>query len=71
MRVACPIRPETNLPDSLRHIVECVFEDPEQIVAGRDIAVSELGMNEKLLFCPLDVERLVGLVPFIAEERLP
>jgi hypothetical protein len=36
-------------------------------IPGGDIAVSELRMEDKALFCPVGIQRLVGFEPLTGE----
>ncbi len=46
-------------------------KDSKLLIAGRDIAVSELCMEDKAEFGKVGIQWLVGLVPLIGEEGYP
>ena len=68
MLIACRIGAETNGLHSFGEKGEGADKDAELLMSRRDIAVSELRMEDKPLFRPVGIQRLVGFEALIGEE---
>ena len=70
MVIPCGVGSDANSLHLLRQILDRLFHDSQEVVIGRNIAVPELRMRDKLCFRPVDVEWLIRFVTLIAEERV-
>ncbi len=70
MLVACRIGTKANSLYSRGKKREGMEKDSKLLIAGRDITVSELCMEDKAEFGKVGIQWLVGLVPLIGEEGI-
>ena len=68
MLIACRIGTEIDLFHPFREHVEGFLEYPKLLIAGRDVPVPELRVEDKLLLGPPNIERLIGFVSLVGEQ---
>jgi len=70
MLIPCGVGTEIYLRNSRGKHSKTIDKYPELFISGRDIAVTEFGVDNHLLFRPPGSKRLIGFVSIVAEEGI-